>query len=89
MIEGIGGVRDLPSDLSIAIDQALRISAWLEHLAKDEMPDEWMWTLDWELEDHFKAVEAIRESKYNGGGEDTDDIEGSTMGNKLTENFRT
>lgn len=59
-------VEDLPLDLSISIDQSLKILSWHEGtLAEDEIPPRWMWPLDWELEDWFKDLKLRR-----GGSDD-------------------
>jgi hypothetical protein len=54
-----------PADLVSAIDQALKILSWQENLPGDEMPQRWMWHLDWELEAHFQSVRTARDAKYN------------------------
>lgn len=70
--DGIENTTNLPSDLSVALSQALLISSWHEHLGEKEMPPEWMWTLPWELEVWFERVDYERKQKY-GGGDDGDD----------------
>lgn len=89
MVDSLGGVRDLPSDLSVAIDQAIRIDSWYEHLTKDEQPPQWMWTLEWELEEWFKGVEAAREAKYNNPDSISDkELDVPSMSNEYAERFK-
>lgn len=70
---GVSDIEDLPYDLSIAIDQALRILSWQENLGSEEMPPQWMWHLDWEIEAWFIDVKNKREEKYNPKGNSTQD----------------
>lgn len=37
----------------------------MENLIGDEMPPEWMWPLDHEIEDWFKEIERKRKEKYS------------------------
>jgi hypothetical protein len=74
-------IMDMPADLALAIEQAYRISWWQENLQKEEMPPKWMWHLEWELEDWFEEVEAAREERYGGGGDDREETQ--MMGNEL------
>lgn len=63
-------VEDLPADLSVALEQALRICSWQENLQADEMPPNWMWHLDWEIEAWFIQVKKARDEKYGKESED-------------------
>jgi hypothetical protein len=74
MYPGGYNAETVPHDLHNAVDHALRILSWLENLPSDEMPPSWMWCLDWEVEDHFKRVDAERSRKYGtSSSEETDD----------------
>jgi hypothetical protein len=66
-------IEDVPVDLTNAISHALKILSWHENLPSDEIPPEWMWSLDHEIEDWFIQVEYLREQKFNGGGEESYD----------------
>lgn len=35
------------------------------------MPPRWMWPLDWEIDQHFKVVDARRKEKYGGNTSDS------------------
>jgi hypothetical protein len=69
-------------DLSAAIDHALLVLNWQENLPGDEMPPQWMWAFDDELELWFEDVEAKREAKYGGGS--SGDEQAPMMGNELS-----
>lgn len=55
----------VPADFIAALDQAVKITNWFENLAPDEIPPQWMWPFDWELEAHFDRVKEARDKKYN------------------------
>jgi len=57
-------VEDVPAEFVSALNHALTILSWQENLPSDEMPPYWMWSLDWEIEKHFKIVQTRREAKY-------------------------
>jgi len=39
------------------------------------MPDRWMWSLPWELDNHFQRVSDARDAKYgNNGGDNVEEI---------------
>ncbi len=77
---GMGSIEEIPADLALAIEQALRVSMWQENLSEEEMPPQWMWHLEWELEDWFAEVDRKRKEKF-GGDEAADDA--NMMGNDL------
>ena len=56
------------------MEHAQTILAWQENLPRDEMPPEWMWSVDHELEIWFERVEAEREEKYGGTGDDRTEV---------------
>lgn len=66
-------VQDIPHDLHVAIEHAYRILNWQENLEESEMPQPWMWHLEWELEAHFETVAAERKLRYGGGTSSVDD----------------
>lgn len=49
------------------IDHALKILNWQENLTSDEMPPQWMWAHDDELNFHFDEVERRRKDRFGGG----------------------
>lgn len=63
-------IMDVPSELITAVEQALKILSWQENLPSDEMPKQWMWTLDWELENWFEKIKEAREEKYGSSKSD-------------------
>lgn len=58
-----------------AINHAVVILSWYEHLPTEDMPPRWMWHLNDELEKHFEAVKASR-------GSGSSDDEGPMMKNE-------
>lgn len=49
-------IEDLPIDLLKTISHATKIMDWHENLTEDDVPPEWMWPFDKELEKHFEQV---------------------------------
>jgi len=82
-----GPVSEIPTDLSLAINHALRIVSWQENLMTEEMPPVWMWPLEWELDLWFEDVQRQRELRYNPDGAD-DREEPEMMHNELADRFR-
>lgn len=70
----------------MAIEHANTVLSWQENLSEEEMPPEWMWTLDHELEEWFEHVAHDRKTRFGGGG--SDDDETSMMGNELAKGRR-
>lgn len=66
---------ELPADLSGALDQAFKILSWYENLSADEIPPQWMWTLDHELEDWFFEVDLHRQGKFTDGEDNRDQVD--------------
>jgi hypothetical protein len=58
---------DLPFDLYRAVEHAATIIHWQENLSNEEVPPEWMWSVEHELEIWFERVQAEREERYGGG----------------------
>lgn len=55
----------------------------------EEVPPEWMWTLDHELELWFEEVERKREEKFGRGSSgDDDELPGEMMRNELADEIR-
>ena len=50
---------------------SLTILSWQENLSADELPPEWMWALDEELEEWFEDVMQARKDRF--GDDDRDD----------------
>lgn len=53
----------------MAVNHALMVLSWYEHLPSEEMPPKWMWSLGEELQEHFERVKENR----NSGTRDEDD----------------
>jgi len=62
---------EVPADLAVAIEQALKILSWQENLTSEEMPPRWMWHLDWELETWFDEVKRARDSRFSVSSSDS------------------
>lgn len=67
--DGISSWRDCPHRLFEAVQMALTFLSFRE-LPKEEQPPRAIWFSQRQLEEHFKAVEKMREEKY--GGKDGD-----------------
>lgn len=50
----------MPADLARAISHAHTICGWQENLRMEELPPEWMWSVDDELTRWFEEVMAHR-----------------------------
>ena len=55
----------------MAVEHAHLILSWQENLMDDEMPPEWMWALDEELNEWFEEVEFRRKQKYGGNDDES------------------
>lgn len=44
----------------MAVSHALNVLSWQENLPMDDMPPEWMWPLNDELDEWFDAVDSRR-----------------------------
>lgn len=67
------------------------VLAWQENLVKDEIPPEWMWSLDDELEKWFDDVEEARRDRYESrrnGGRSRDQEAPQMMVNELARGRR-
>lgn len=71
-------------DLIRAIEHADRICGWQENLTREEMPPDWMWHLETELEAWFEEVDAKRRDKY--GGDTRDEV--PTMQNEYADRLK-
>lgn len=85
LIPGASSIEKVPWDLAAAVDHAVRVCNWQENLMSEEMPPEWMWPFDAELEDWFSEVERARDAKY-GTGDDREET--NMMGNEYSERFK-
>lgn len=72
----------MPWELVRAIEHANRILDWQENLMSDEMPPQWMWHIDSELEIWFDGVEQARKDKYSSPNDD-DRESGPMMSNQF------
>ncbi len=63
---------------------------WYENLQKDEIPPEWMWPFDDELEVHFDQVEEDRKNRTSSGSQTANDSGdgGRMMSNELARGKR-
>ena len=52
----------------MAIEQALTILSWMEHLTKDERPPEYLWEDPEGLNEWWARVEGRREARYSSAG---------------------
>lgn len=52
----------VPADLLQALEQAGKIVNWYENLPSEEVPPEWMWPLDWELDDWFLEIKTLKDN---------------------------
>lgn len=72
----------MPADLMRAIAHANRVLDWMDNLAEEEMPPEWMWPFDEEINSHLDQVMQDRKDKYSNpspsGGDD-----GTMMSNEF------
>lgn len=75
----------MPNDLVRAIAHAHRLLDWEENLQSEEMPPEWMWPFDDELEAWFEEVQRKRDEKYGG---DSSASSEPMMSNDLAEGRR-
>ncbi len=69
------------------IGHAQTVISWQENLPSDEMPPEWMWPFDKEIEAWFQEVKRARDEKY-GGGSDSREDPGDMMENDLVSEFK-
>jgi len=68
-----------------AVTHAQTVLSWQENLSQDEMPPEWMWPFDEELEGWFDDVAAKRKERF---GIDDDDAGGAMTENALADEWR-
>lgn len=76
----------MPADLVVAVQHAYRILSWQENLTDEEIPPEWMWPLEWELERWFDEVKFKREERY--GRTDRGDTVAPMMANEYAQGRR-
>lgn len=77
----------MPADLVRAVNHAYTILAWQENLASEEIPPEWMWSLDDELEEWFEEVTRARKARFSGTASSSGSSEEAPqmMSNELAE----
>lgn len=86
---GVDSIQDVPQDLVVAIEHAYKILSWHENMVnKEDIPPEWMWSLDWELEVWFLELQRKREAAGTpaGGGAVVEDA--PMMQNELAAGLR-
>lgn len=83
----VNSAEDIPWDFALAVSHGLAIINWQENLPKEEIPPEWMWCFDDELEQWFENVKAEREKKYNTGNSKTDYDKPGFMQNEFAAKF--
>ena len=82
-------MEDAPIDLVRTVEHSFKVLDWYENLLTEEVPPQWMWTVEHELELWFERVERDREAKYGGGGSGSDDDDmGQMMRNELADEIR-
>lgn len=65
-----------------AIQHANKVLDWAENLEADEMPPEWMWPWEEELDSWFETVKQKREERFSGGSTSSDDSGGPMLQNE-------
>jgi len=55
----------MPFDLFLTVRHAYQVLDWHENLREKEIPPEWMWTFDEEINDWFEEVKAEREREFS------------------------
>lgn len=78
-------MEDVSVDLTRAVEHAFKILDWHENLLKEEVPPQWMWPLDHELDDWFKQIDKLRKEKY---GNTESGESGEMMQNEYAEEYR-
>jgi hypothetical protein len=73
----------VPADLLRAVNHAHVILGWQENLTNEEIPPEWMWSLDDELEEWFDEVGAARRERLGQPAPSRRDEEVPMMSNDL------
>lgn len=61
-------IDEVSVDLAGAISHALKVLSWYEVYTQEEIPPEWMWPLDHELEDWFEEVHRQRSQPLDPSG---------------------
>lgn len=83
-------MEQVPDVLTNAINHSVRIISWMENYSDEEMPPQWMWHLEHELEPWFAEVKRARakqnDSSSNGYEEARE--EGDYMSNEFTAGLR-
>jgi hypothetical protein len=79
---------NVPHDLHNAVEHALRVLSWYENLPSDEMPPNWMWCLDWEIERHFERVDAERKAKFGDNSGSAEEEDGQWEDNVYAARFK-
>ena len=78
---------EMPWDLALAIEHAMRILSWQENLLGKEMPPDWMLPFDKELEIWFERVDRERKEKYgDDSGDDREQVD--MMENEFSARFK-
>lgn len=70
-----------------AISHAHKVLDWYENLPKKEIPPEWMWPFDEELDVFFEEVEEARKTASSPSAPDDEDG-GPMMSNELSKGMR-
>lgn len=72
----------------MAIQHAMTVLQWRENLVSEEMPPEWMWIFDNELEIHFQEVDRARKAKYGISDDEDYEYEEPSVGNELVKGLK-
>lgn len=78
---------ELPFDLYKAVEHASAILTWQENLTREEMPPEWMWSVEHELTAWFQRIDEERNEKY-GGGDSAPESTTPMMTNELADEMK-
>ena len=83
--DSVDSFEELTFEFTIALNHALIVMGWYEHLAEGEIPPQWMWPFDDALEEWMDGVKADRKSQYS---TDASDTEANMDSNDLASRFR-
>ncbi len=78
-------VEDFPVDLMRAISHGNRILDWYENLEEGQVPPEWMWVFEDELNTWFDRIKEERKSRFSS---DSSSDDGDMMQNELARDRR-
>lgn len=77
----------MPHELVMAIEHSHRILDWQDNLVSEEIPPQWMWPFEEELQIWFQQVEEKRNER-NGRSGDNGDTNVPMMSNDMAKGRR-